>query len=280
MKVGFDIGGLEAVKARLRGLSEGKITVAAVSALNQAARAGYEATRNEMSRVFDRPTPWVKGGVQYIKAGRAGAAVRVPGAFDAAGAPLSNALASDRPEAQIDFDRWGNKQGVSVDNILAAEVAGGNRRHKRHEIALQRAGILPAGFYVVPGAAAQLDAYGSMKSSQIVQIMSWFKSFGEQGYRANMTDARRQRLGKDKRNGQRGIQYFALRQRKGNLLPGVYQRFSFAAGSAIKPVMIFVRAPAYQPRFDFYGIAEKTARTEFERAFPMYLSQLLRERGL
>ena len=256
MKIGIDIKGLDAAQANLRGLADSKIKAAAKAALNTAAYQGAEATKKEMAQVFDRPTPWVLGGVRYKKA------------------------TIEKLEASIDFDKWGNKTNVTVAHVLNAEIYGGQRRHKRHEIALQRAGILPSGMGIVPGKAAQLDAYGNMKGGQIVQIMSWFGSFGEQGYRANSTDKTRARLGRDKRNGQKGFQYFVLQKSYGKLQPGIYQRFQFGHGSAVKPVMIFVKLPWYKKRLDFYGVAEKAAREAFGPAFRGYLDQMLKERGL
>lgn len=258
MRISIDTKGLDTAIARLRGLSEKKIKVATVAALNDAARAGYEEAGKEMARVFDKPTRWVLGGVRYVKA------------------------RPDKLSASIDFDRWGNKAGVSVADVLRAEIEGGRRRYKRHEVALQRAGILPDGMYIVPGEAAQRDAYGNMKASQIVQIISWFRAFGEQGYKANMDTKGRARLGRDKvRTGQRGFQYFALQKPYGKLLPGIYQRVSLGNwGSAVKPVMLFVRSPVYRKRFDFYGVAEKAARAQFDRSFSFWLDKLLAERGL
>lgn len=256
MKISVKIDGLDALQAKLRGLADGKIKVAAVAALNTGAYAGTQETKKAMSSAFDRPTPWVLGGVRYVKARK------------------------DKLESSIDFDQWGNKTNVTVGNVLNAEIFGGQRKHKRHEIALQRAGILPAGMAIVPGPGAAKDQYGNMSAAQIVQIMAWFKSFGEQGYKANSTDKSRARLGKDKKSGAKGFQYFVLQKKVGKLAPGIYQRFTFAAGSAIKPVMFFVPLPKYQRRLDFYGIAEKAAIAEFNRAFPRYLDQLLKERGL
>lgn len=250
------VKGLDVLQAKLRGLADSKIKVAAVAALNSAAYVGSQATKAEMRSVFDRPTPWVLGGVRYVKARR------------------------DNLEASIDFDFWGNKQLVTVEKVLSAEIFGGQRKHKRHEIALQRAGILPAGMAIVPGPGAALDQYGNLKGGQIVQIMAWFRSFGEQGYSANSTDKTRARLGRDKRNGTKGFAYFALQRPNGKLRPGIYQRFQFGHGSAVKAIMYFVPTPSYRKRLDFYGVADKAARAEFARAFPMYLDQLLKERGL
>ncbi len=256
MKIDVKINGLDALKAKLRGLSDGKIKVAAVAALNDAAYAGAQETKKAMAQVFDRPTPWVLGGVRYVKARK------------------------DRLESSIDFDQWGNKTSVTVGKILQAEIFGGQRKYKRHELALQRAGILPSGMAIVPGPAAIKDQYGNMAASQIVQIISWFKAFGEQGYKANSTAKTRARLAKEKRNGTKGFEYFALQKKQGKLSPGIYQRFTFASGSAIKPIMYFVRMPAYKRRLDFYGIANKVAVDTFNKAYPMYLDKLLRERGL
>jgi len=256
VKISVKIDGLDALQAKLRGLSDGKIKVAAVSALNVAARAGAEETKKAMAQTFDRPTPWVLGGVRYVKARK------------------------DRLEASIDFDQWGNKTNVTVGKVLQAEIFGGQRKHKRHEIALQRAGILPAGMAIVPGPGAIKDQYGNMRAAQIVQIMAWFKSFGQQGYKANSTDKSRARLAKDKKNGTRGFQYFAVAKKTGNLIPGIYQRFTFGAGSSIRPIMYFVKSTNYKRRLDFYGIAERFATAEFKRAFPYYLDKLLKERGL
>ena len=256
MKISVKMDGLDALQAKLRGLSEGKIKVAAVAALNDAAYLASQETKKAIAQAFDRPTPWVLGGVRYVKARK------------------------DKLESSVDFDKWGNKTNVTVGKVLNAQIFGGQRKYKRHEIALQRAGILPAGMAIVPGLMAEKDQYGNMPGSQIVQIVSWFRAFGEQGYKANSTDKTRTRLGKDKKNGVRGFQYFALHKRQGKLAPGIYKRFNFSDGTAVWPVMYFVRIPTYRRRLDFYGIAEKAAIAEFNKAFPKYLDQLLKERGL
>ena len=281
MRINVAINGLDAQVARLRGLAEKKITVAAVAALNDAAYAGSQAGRREIASVFDRPTPFIARSPVYFKAGQAGMSVRVPGAFDIRGRGLMQTLSADRLEAVVDLSGEGNKQGVSPQMVLAAQIAGGGRRHKRHEVALQRAGILPAGMDIVPGNAAQIDKFGNMSSGQIVQIIAWFKGFGEQGYRANTTDKGKKAKGRDnKRTGARGFQYFALQQKHGKLLPGIYKRIETGFGSAVKPVMIFVSTPQYRRRFDFYGVTRRAAEAQFTQSFHRYLRQMLDERGL
>lgn len=258
----LDMRGLKAVSASLRGVDK-QVRFAEMVAVNRAAFKGREAVQKEMPRVFDRPTSWVRGGVRVVKATK-----------------------SD-PVAAIDLDFWGNKQGVAVESILQPEIYGGSRKHKRHEIALQRAGILPAGMFIVPGAAANIDQYGNMSAGQINQIISWFQGFGEQGYQANMTKKTRDRRAKGTKKS-RGFEYFvvgagAVRSwaRAGGgvgthrMQPGIYLRTHTGFGSAIKPVMIFVRRVMYRSRLDFYGVGGAAARAEFGVQFPIAFRQAM-----
>lgn len=231
---------------RLENIAPKQVNFALMVTLNKAAYEASQEIKREIGRVFDSPTPWVVGGVRYRKATKG------------------------RLQAIVHLDGWGNKQGVTVEKVLAAEIAGGQRKLKRFESALSRIGILPSGMAVVPGSAAEMDGRGNMKSGQIVQILSWFRAFGEQGYSANMRDGGR-RLGRDKkRTGQRGFSYFVLKKRRGKLPAGIYKRFQLGFGSAVKPVMIFVRVPSYRPRLDFSGVglrvAKRVLRDELEAA--------------
>lgn len=252
MKVTIDTSGLMLLAARLPDMMEKQARYAMARSLNAAAYKAVQATVKEMANVFEQPTPWVLKSVRYVKARK------------------------DKLQATVDFDYWGNKQGVTVSHVLRAEIFGGRRRLKRHEVALQRAGVLPSGMAIVPGSAAKMDKNGNMSSGQITQIMSWFKSFGEQGYSANMKDGGK-RLGRDsKRTGARGFAYFVLKKKHGKLLPGVYQRFKLSFGYAVKPVMIFVPIPSYRRRLDFYGVAEKAAVKEFHEQFPKMMREARR----
>lgn len=250
--VKVESSGLLRLKADIDGMAK-QVRFATMRALNAAAYKASQDTAKQMARVFDKPTPWVLKSVRYTKATKA------------------------KLEATVDFDFWGNKQGVTVSHVLRAEIYGGQRKLKRHEIALQRAGILPPGHFIVPGSAAMMDAYGNMNVGQINQIMSWFKSFGEQGYRANMRDGGKRLARGNKKTGARGFAYFVLRKPHGKLLPGVYQRFNFGGlGSSVKPVMIFVSFSRYRQRLDFYGLAEKSARAEFAAQFPAMFAEAVR----
>jgi len=132
-----------------------QIIFATMTTINGAAYDGMKAVQKEIESVFDRPTRWVIGGVRYTKARK------------------------DQLSSTIDLDYWGNKQGVAVEQVLQAQVFGGARRLKRFEIALNRIGVLPAGQAIVPGAAVELDAHGNIPAGLFVQVMAFFKAFGE-----------------------------------------------------------------------------------------------------
>jgi hypothetical protein len=146
-------------------------------------------------------------------------------------------------------------------HYLVPQIHGGDRPLKRFEQYLQKAGKLPVGMMAVPGAAARLDGFGNMSRGQIVQVLSALQALPEAGYLAN----------KSRRKG-------ARRNRVTDLIfvgrphpgwpAGVWQRQGLAR---LKPILIFVRAPRYTQRFDFYGLANKIA----DREFPAMLNREL-----
>ncbi len=251
MKINIDSSGLMRLQAEISGMGK-QVRFATMRALNAAAFKAKQETESAIGSAFDRPTAWVSKSVRYRKATK------------------------DKLESQVDFDAWGNKQGVTASQVLASEIHGGARRMKRHEVALQKIGVLPMGMRIVPGDAAKLDSYGNMIAGQINQIMSYFQAFGQQGYSANMRDGGKRLARDNKKTGAKGFSYFVLQTKRGKLLPGVYQRFSFGAGSSVKPVMIFVRTTNYKRKLDFYGLAEKVGRAEFDAVFPVMLEEAMR----
>lgn len=224
---------------------------AEISAQRAAVKSAWlirDAERTEMAQVFDNPTRWTLNALQVVTA--------------RAGEPI---FASVRTK-----DGYWHR----ADNYLDTQIEGGQRRFKAFENALRKRGLLPAGWYVVPGQKAKIDAYGNMSTGQIRQILSWFGSAElVLGSTQNMTEATRNRRRRGTRR-RRGFEYFLVypgaigpRGRKQSLTPGVYRRSFFAFGSAIEPIMIFVQRAAYRPRFDFYGVARRVVNANFNRFF-------------
>jgi hypothetical protein len=238
---------------RLDDLSRKYIPFAAAKALTGTALAIQEREIHEMRDVFDRPTPYTLSGT-YVK-------------------PATKS----HLQAQVALKDFAGK-GIAAATYLAPQITGGTRRLKRFERALRAVGHLPDDYFIVPGSGAKLDAYGNIQPSQLVQILSYFKAFPEAGYRANMSDRRRARLARgSKRKGTLGYAYFV--GRPGGRLPlGVWQRFGFARGSAIKPVLIFVRQAHYQPIFDFADVATTNAERTFTPLFASALAEAIATR--
>lgn len=225
---------LEAVAKELRRLADdGKMRRALSTALTRTAKDAQAAIQRKMPSVFDRPTPFTLKSVM----------------IESATAQTLSARVFIRDEAT---------KGTAPVKYLAPQAHGGARNQKRFERQLQAAGLLPPGMYAVPGEAAKLDGYGNWDRGQIVQVVAFLRAFGEQGYKSNMSDKRRQ--GFSKKNG--GVEYFVGRSKGGRGALGIWARYRFAGGSAIKPIALFVRAPKYKQRFDFQRLANDVAVRE------------------
>ena len=209
-------------------------------ALTRTAQDVKKAEEEEMADVFDRPTRYTMTSVFMRPATKANLTAEVW---------LKDFAAKATPAAQF----------------LLPQIVGGSRRMKRFERALQAVGAMPPGHRVVPGSAAKLDANGNMDRGQIVQILSYFKAFPEAGYKANMTDKRKRQLANGSRTRQ-GFAYFV--GRPGGRMPlGIWQRVRFAAGTAVRPVMIFVEDAEFEAIFDFKYVAELTMERRYRKHF-------------
>ena len=203
------------------------VKLAAAKALTFTALAIRDAEKAEMQRVFDRPTPFTLNSL-YVKTAT----------------PIALT-------ARVWF------KGIRGDwHYLIPQVEGGDRRLKMFEKHLQRAGILPVGMFVVPGAGLKLDQYGNIPGGKIVQLLSAVQALPEVGYLANKSRRRGARRNRKTDN------IFAGRPHPGMPL-GVWQR----SLSGLKPLIVFVKRPQYRKRFDFYGIARNVAEREFNNQF-------------
>jgi hypothetical protein len=254
------------VKAHMAGYFErfaldasGQAAFATAVALTRTAKAGKDEVERQMSSVLDRPNPYTMR------------------AFRLYPATKTNLVAT------VEF-RPTFSTGSDPRDYLAPIVYGGGRKLKAFERALRGKlgasgqGLIPEGYVAVPGAAAKLDAHGNLARGQIVQMLAYFQAFGEQGYRANTTDKRRAALAKgNAKKGQRGVSYFVGRPGNGRLPPGIWQRTDMGAlGSAIKPIIIFVKAPKYRVLLDVPAIAERVTRGRFPSEFKRAADQAMR----
>lgn len=274
MRLDIKTAGLESVQRHIDSLAAGKLQAAQIKAVNDVAfQSVRPAMQDEMRSVFDRPTAYVVN------------------------SPLVKPATASRMHSVIEPAYRGGK-GIDPQRILNAQAFGGRRRDKRSEVALRRVGILPAGYQTAipetpfPGSE---DGHGNLRGSFLVQLLSYFQAFGEQGYRANMSDARKralQRNGGAKRSlvgptmGRRYIvAYGKLRggarwtakgesdSRASNLAPGIWAVVG-KSGADIRPVVMFVKAGSYAPRFDMDKVA---ARAQLGEQLPRRLRFRIRE---
>lgn len=215
-----------------------KIPLATAKALTFTAERVRDAERDDMSRTFDRPTPFTLNSL------------------------LLKAATPRSLESRVWFRDLGasRKSGGTATHYIEPEVYGGARPLKRFEKYLQSAGLLPAGMFAVPGEGARLDSFGNISRGQLVQVLSALRALPERGYLANRTKR------SAKRKGARLINYFVGRPHPGMPM-GVWQR----TARGIKPVLVFVKAPNYTVRFRFFDIA----RRETDRHFNTILAREL-----
>jgi hypothetical protein len=222
-------------------------------ALNRTAEWAETDVRREMRKVFDRPLPFT---LRSLKIGYA--------------------KTGPNPTATL----WFKQRRKEEDKLWAkAQIFGGDRQLKPMELRMQRVGILPQGWFVVPGAAAPLDAFGNMSRGEITRILNVLGTYTEAGFnKANQKTRDRLRKGNEKK-GQYGFAYWVNpvsgpRNRK-HLLPGVYRRVYTPFGTSLKPMMIFVRKATYKPRLDFFGVVNATVERRFPSEFTKAMDSLV-----
>lgn len=221
--------------AHLNVLERKQLPFAYSLAVNRTAKLVKPAEIDKMRAVFDRPTPYTLNSL-YVKPGT---------------------KANPTAKVWLKYDTF---KGTPAEKYLLPQIDGGSRSHKRFERALQGVGVMPKGYYCIPGKFAQMDNYGNWSRGQIIKILSYFRAFPESGYRANMTDAARRRLARGTKK-KRGYTFVAIGKRQGRRRPGIYQ--ILADGKHWRPIALFVRRAAYSKRFPYFETAEHTIDREF-----------------
>ena len=244
------------------GRFQSQIPYALSVALNNTTEKARLAVRAEMPKVFDKPTPWVLNSLRVKRSTKTN---------------LTAELAyKDRNSAE------------SSRSMIEPHVFGGQRRYGALEARLNRIGLLPKGWNVVPGAAARLDTYGNMSRGQISQVLGVLGAYTEAGFnKANINTVKRLAKGNAKKNAY-GFVYWVNPVNRGikgsHLPPGVYQRLQPGFGSSLKPVLIFVEGAKYKKRLDFFGITQQVVDAELPAEFDKVLkvavdTALLKQQG-
>ncbi len=179
MAVNLDLqlSNLGSVQQTFERLGRQQARTAIALALNDTGRSGRLGMVQHLQDSFDRPTKWVSNSPKYRSATPDKLTLAILPTVDSRNAPSR-----------------GGAAGVDPQYILQAQEFGGRRADKRSESALRRAGILPAGMQTAipqepfPGSD---DGKGNLRGAFVQQLLSYLQAFGEQGYRANMTDRKK-----------------------------------------------------------------------------------------
>ena len=242
----IDVDADDMLGRQFSALEKQNLDFAIVQASNKTAFEVRESWKRAASRIFDRPTPLTENAALYRKATK------------------------QKLYAEI-FIRDEASKGTAPAQYLYAQVEGGTRRPKGMERLLMSAELMPRDRFAVPGNDAPLNQYGNVSSGVVRKILSQLRAGLETGYTSNETDEGRARRLKrqNKRGG--GGSYFVVREQRGQLRPGIYERIAFAQGTAVRGIFMFVRSATYDRRYDIFGIAEK----EWNRLMPFFFEREL-----
>lgn len=215
-------------------------------ALNRTGRAVIAVEQKTMRDVFDRPTPYTLNALRL------------------------KAATKTRLVAEVSYKDESFK-GTPATKYLAPEVDGGARNVKRVESLLRARGLLPADMFTVPASGAKLDQFGNFSRGQYSQILAQLRASRDSAQNETRNSRRRKR-----RDPVKDVRYFVGRPGGGRLPLGVWARYRFAQGNALRPILMFVRAPHYTKRFPFYEMADATVAatlpTEMEAALAMAMA--------
>lgn len=218
--------------------SNSAVNRAVVRALNNTLFDTRTAMGTEIERAFDKPTEWTKR------------------------SPRVKRSTPNNLSGEIGIGLAGSGRSPREGRHLIPHIEGGGRPIKGLERALQSRGLIPPGWYAMPGAWWPLDQYGNMRGADVKKLLSTLGLADYMaGYDSNQTPNSRRR---NKRSWQRS-QFRVIGvhdKRPGGVQPGIYAR----AGRRILPLVVFVQtAPRYQKRLRFYETAERIAREKFPR---------------
>lgn len=255
MSVTITIDNAESLAKALNDLSTTAASNALAKTTNRLGFKAREKWRDEgAAQVFDRPTSITRRAllVRQAKPGSQSARIFAGGAS-----------ASGFTEVFVRDEA----AGTAPDKYLTPQSIGGSRQLKGFERRLIARGRMLPGQFAVPAASAKLDAFGNMSRGQLNQILSALDA-----QRDRLTNETARSRARKKRRGK--SQYFAVPTPRNGLHPGVYERRSFALGSAIRPVLIFVDNVTFKPRLNLAKFVSDVIRSNGEQTL---LEEVTRE---
>jgi hypothetical protein len=235
-------GSIADVIAAARDVPARVIPYAAAGALSRTAKLAQTAVIDAMPRVFSNPTRYTLNSTRVVTATKDNLVARVQVKDQAA--------------------------GTTPENYLAPEVFGGGRNEKRLEKALRYMGVLKAGQWLMPGAAAELDAAGNLSGAKSKALLKTLQSLrGVGGQRADGSRRKGRKLKNDL--------FVGTPRGGGRTRAGIWRR----EGHRLRPLFIFAtQAPQYRQRLDFDGIVLPVVLERFRDEFNTVAQGILARR--
>jgi hypothetical protein len=224
------------IAAMLKGF-EDQIPFATVLTLTRTAKDVQQAEKGHLRGVLDRPTRFTLNAIRVKPATKRDMEARI----------------WIRDEAD---------KGTAPIKYLEALVRGGTRGQKRHEKALQRKGILPAGWFTVPGEDMRLNRFGNITAGMYTKILSGLQASSDE-FQNSMSKLATRR-------------YFVMRKPRSRAPLGIYQRTS---KRRIKSILHFVPSVTYSPVIEFVPVAEKVIARRLDAHMRNAVEQVIRTAG-
>lgn len=225
--------------AQLDAVHKKQIPFAVSKAINEVLKTSAPAVKDEMRRVFDRPTPWTLNSYRVLKWANKRSLTGVVGfkGMDYRGGP-------------------GGKASSAAGVYLQPHMEGGSRAAKGLERLLRNRGLIGSSEFLVPSKFARLDQYGNVSRGTIQKVLANLGALNDPHSNTPRGGAR---------GGKKRAEYFFTRRGvKGQRLTAIWQTFGAKGGHNAVPVFIVVSgAPKYKRVFD----QEKVVKKEVDRRF-------------
>jgi hypothetical protein len=247
-------GTIQPIVDQLNRQAREQVPFATALALTRTAQFVQRKMGEEIDRVFDRPKDYTRGATFVRPATKANLSAEV--------------LIKDQAFKSAPPIKW-----------LAAEIYGGQRRHKAFELLLVRAGVMPGGMYAVPTRLAPLDANGNLSASEINRMLSDLRSRRDP-YQNATAASKGRRLRSRTKAAYFYFSTYPANSRTRHLAPGIYRRTAATkmAGPVrvgIRPILLFTRQARYRVRLRFHEIAEQVAQLRFPIEFGLAMRRAI-----
>ena len=240
-------------------LAKKQIPAATMYALTKTAKDAQAAVEKELPKVFDRPTPYTLRAIRTSPATKRKLVAEV-------------LIKDGKTSAGVSRD----KSGKPVKSLFH-HVEGVARARKPFENLLQARGLMPQGWYAIPGKAIPRDQYGNVPSGIINRVLSQLQAHSVYHMDRNESAKSKARQMSAKRKVFQ--RYFVIMP--GTLLgarlhPGIWERTYVGAKlvgptqrghGSIRPLFIYVRQATYTKRLPFDAIVERTVAKRFRANF-------------